>query len=705
MVTAVLLWLLADAVDRRTDLRIDSIGGRIELEVAGTALSTPLEIERLTAVEIRATDSIDPPGGVRISITGDRGLIVDERLPRRFRFPSGGLVPTGDWEIDDLTPGGTVWRRQVMVDGAFSVDAAFRGRFHQDLELVLRGEPGASVAIRRGLINHDLFIRSVDHTTLAATSIDPTPTADLGAILATLARATSLASLLVAIFALMETLSRAAPRPSASRSWRAGPWAVLLAAAAVIVSAWVARGVLEGLPHLPDSVTYILQARWILAGDLWGSVSDLQPYLDVPYTYVIDGRWLGHYPLGWPALLSIGLAAGAPWLVAPMLGGLFIALLYLTGRELDGPVSGLLAATLGALSPMARLLFGSMLSHAAAATLILAGLWLLLAGRRLRAWPVAALSGLAFGLAFGVRPLSAAAAAFPVAVAVVARFVARPARDSGEQAIAWLLGGAVAALPTLAVNRLITGSAVSFPYTLADGPMYLASNLPFGIRNLDVLLYSTGNVLHGWGWSTFHGPFWVALAFAFSLVPFLMRRHRTADTLLAMVAVSVVVAYLGSRGHGLHGFGPRYLFEAFAPLFLLTARGFVELARQHLDGLNVERRLHIVVAALLIVVLCGAAAAALPHRLGLYSGYNRIDGSLERQIAAADLEQALILLPPDDWRGWAMAARMMAPDPEADLLFIQAEPDDPTAAGVAGDRPIYAWRDRRLMPVDQPSTR
>ncbi|MFC2144647.1 hypothetical protein ACFLQM_03060 [Acidobacteriota bacterium] len=551
------------------------------------------------------------------------------------------------------------------------------------------------------MINHDVFIRSADGTTLAVSSLDPTPAADVGATAATLLRATALASLLIAVFALLEILSRPTPKATASRRWNVMPWVAVLALSAAVLSVWVARDVLEGLPHLPDSVTYLLQARWLLAGDLWGTVSALQEHLDVPYTYVVGERWLGHYPPGWPILLAIGLAVGTPWLIAPILGGLFVVLLYLTGRELDGPVTGFLAATLGMLSPMARLIFGSMLSHAAASTLILAGLWLLLVARRLKTWPVAVLSGITLGLAFGIRPLSAAATTLPLAVMVGGDLFARRDHESRDRFLAWIIGGAAAVLPTLVANHLITGSVFSFPYSLAKGSMFFAANLPFGIRNTDVLLYSAGNVLHGWGWPLFYGPFWVALAFAFALVPFLLRRNSGTDVLLAAMIASVIFALLGSRGHGLHGFGPRYFFEIFAPLYLLTARGFVELARQSINGYEVERRLHIATSGLLFIALCTTAAVALPHRLGLYRGYNGIDGSLERQVTEAVLERALVILSPDDWRGWAISARMFDPDPEADLLFIQADPDDSAVAEIAGDRPIYAWRDGRLVILEQ----
>jgi hypothetical protein len=323
----------------------------------------------------------------------------------------------------------------------------------------------------------------------------------------------------------------------------------------------------------------------------------------------------------------------------------------------------------------------------------------LLVARRLTTWPAAALSGVALGVAFGVRPLPAAAAAIPLGAVVAADLFARRDRESRDRFVAWVFGAAAAAIPTLVANHLITGSALSFPYSLAKGSMYFAANLPFGIRNTDVLLYSAGNVLHGWGWPLFYGPFWVAFAFAFALVPFFLRLCSRNDLLLAAMIGSGIIALLGSRGHGLHGFGPRYYFEFFAPLYLLTARGFVELARQSFNGREVERRLHIAASGLLFIILCATAAVALPHRLGLYRGYNGVNTSLEEQVAEAGLERAVILLPPGDWRGWAMAARIFDPDPEADLLFIRANPDDPAAADIAGNRPLYVWRDGRLEPL------
>ena len=701
-VGATLLWVVAGAIDRTTDLEVFADGGRLQVEVAGTELSAPAVLQSIETIEIRAMDSIDPPGGRRLVIREEQRELLREILPRRFRFPPGGITPLGDWELDEGAGRGTVWRRRLVQRGPFTVQATLRGRFLHDLDLVLQGDRTFSVAFRRGLINNDLFIRDGMGITLAASSIDPTPAADAGATLATLLRTTAVAALLIGVFGLIAAFS--APRPARvvtiSRPVAAAV-VLLLATSAIALSGWVAGGVLEGLPHVPDSVTYLLQAGWLTDGGLWSEASAIQDYLKVPFTYRESGRWLAHYPPGWPLILAAGLALGIPWLVAPFLGGIFIALLYLTGRELDGPLLGIAAATLGLLSPMARLMFGSMLAHGASATLLLASLWLLLVAQRRGHWVAAAASGIALGGVFGMRPLTAAAAAVPLGVFFLHEVRRSSDRGRSIRLIgAALAGGLLAAAPTLAANYLITGGAFTFPYSLAQQSMYRLDNLPFGIRNLDALLASTCSALFGWGWDLVHGLFPLALALAFAAVPFLRRRTRPTDWLLAAMVGVVALAHLGLRANGLHGFGPRYYFEIFACLFLLTARGFQELSRMGAAKAGGSNRIPALAALALFFALNLAAAAVLPHRLSLYQGYNGVDGSLQRQIEAAELRRAVILLPRGDWRGWAMAARLMKPSSEDDLLFAAADPDGSAVAELADGRELYVWRDGRLVQVD-----
>lgn len=693
LTAAALLAVVSTAVDRKTTLEVFSDGGRVHVEVAGTTISVPQAIETLTAVEITAMDSIDPPGGGRITLTDDSGIVVAEALPRRFDFPAGSVVPLGDWEIDEAAGRTRVWRHAVVVSGPFTLAADFRGRFLHDLTVKLHGEPTTSISLRRGLINNDLFIRDSDGLDLASTSIDPTPLSDLGAICATATRSGSVAALLIAIFSLLRGWSPPRPVPAASRGGIALVLVPALVLAAIAISVWVAHDVFEALPHTPDEVVYLLQADWLLDGALWSDATPFQRFLTVPFTYIDDARWIAHYPPGWPVLLSVGLAAGAPWLVTPLLGGLYVLLLYAAGRELQGPALGLTAATLGVISPMGRLIFSSMLSHALAATLILGALVLVLRIRRSAAWLPAAGAGIALGAAFGIRPLTAAAAAVPL--------LALAAIGPGRRVpiVTAVIGGfAGAAAPTLLANALITGSALSFPYSLAHGSMFGAANIPFGLRNLDVLLASSGAAATGWGWSLVHGPWMTALVFAPALVALLSKKVRSFDWLLAAMAVSIAIAYVGSRGHGLHGFGPRYHFEAFAPFFLLSARGFFVLAGLGGDEQKSERRLPVAVSFGLFFALCMPAGAMLPARLALYRGYNGVDGALQRQLEGLGQERALIVLTTDAWQGWAEASHFLDFSPHAPILVIQADADDPAIPVIADGRPVYLWRDGRLAP-------
>jgi hypothetical protein len=689
-----LFWLAGQFLDRTTEVEVWSDGSKLSIRVADSTLTAPVSIHRLDAVEIHAMDSIDPPGGKSITIAEPGGSEFATELPARFRIPRGDILPLGDWYLDEMAGKAVVWQHGLGIGGVFSLHADFRGRFLHDLTLVLRGKPKTSIAFRRGLINNDLFIRDAEGITVATTSIDPTPLADVGAACSLFLRAAAIAALLISVFSLLAMLSGSRPISAVVHRSRAAPWlAVFCAAAAVAVSAWIARGVFEGLPHLPDSVTYLLQARWLLGGSLWGEVAELQNHLNIPFTYVAAGRWLAHYPFGWPLLLAVGLGAGVPWLVAPLLGGILVVLLFLTGKELDGPQLGLGAAVLGVISPLARLMFGSMLSHAAAATLVLAAFWLFLCAHRRRTWPVALGFGATLGCVFGIRPLTALAVAIPFAAILLADLFRQARRvDTCRFLIAATGGGVATTAPTLVINHIVTGNALTFPYSLAKGSMYFLENIPFGLRNLDALVASACSGLFGWGWDLFHGPAVLAAALAFGWIPFLLRRQRPTDWILVAIMASVLVAHLGTRGHGLHGFGARYYFEIFPFVFLVTARGFQELARMGTISIGFERKAPTVAAVCLFLVLNLSAASVLPRRLALYHGYNGVDGSLERQIRKMGVAEAVVLLPADDWRGWAMAAHMMHIKPEVDLLFLQGEPDDQRIIEAAGDRPLLLWR-------------
>lgn len=164
----------------------------------------------------------------------------------------------------------------------------------------------------------------------------------------------------------------------------AWPWAVRLAEAIVrlpawlygalvagggaTACAWVADRVFGQTARVQDEVNYAFMGKMLAAGRLW---IDAPPAIDfLTYRFfVTDGRVYSLFQPGWPALLALGELAGAPWLVAPLVSGVALALMYGAGRRLLGEREGRAAVALMACGQAWWLQGGSMMSHTAACAL------------------------------------------------------------------------------------------------------------------------------------------------------------------------------------------------------------------------------------------------------------------------------------------------------------------------------------------------
>ena len=204
--------------------------------------------------------------------------------------------------------------------------------------------------------------------------------------------------------------------PASTPGRGAGRWIILLCAAACLITALIAHFAFERLPHLEDEVAYLFQARTLALGRLTVPSPESPEAFWTPFVLDHEGRRFGKYPPGWPAVLSLGVLAGAPWLVNPLLAALSVYLLYRLGRSLYDERAGLLAGVLALASPLFLVLSGSYLSHLASlAWLLLFGLWFLWAARGQSPW-YALGAGLALGAAFLTRSLTAIAWAAPLGI-------------------------------------------------------------------------------------------------------------------------------------------------------------------------------------------------------------------------------------------------------------------------------------------------
>ncbi len=338
-------------------------------------------------------------------------------------------------------------------------------------------------------------------------------------------------------------------------------------------AACVAFFAFERLPHLEDEVAYLFQAKTLALGRLTVPSPAQPDSFWTPFVLDDHGLRFGKYPPGWPAMLALGALAKLPWLVNPLLAALLLYLVYRLGATLYDKPTGVLAAALGAVSPLYLVLGGSLLSHLATSVwLLLFSLWFIETARG-RGARYAVAAGAALGLAFLTRSLTAVAYAAPFALFALVRLSRR--RDPLARYLPMLAAaGACAALLPL-YQWAVTGDPWLNPYTLwwpydrigfgpGIGAMPGGHSWHYAWINLKQDLMNAATDVLGWPWLS-----WLPL-----LLGLLLPVRRGRDRWLVAPFLCLVIAYLFYWvGSPMRLWGPRYYFEGFAPLWLLGAVG------------------------------------------------------------------------------------------------------------------------------------
>lgn len=468
-------------------------------------------------------------------------------------------------------------------------------------------------------------------------------------------------------------------------------WAAAgLAYASLAVTLYLAFSVLDGIPHVPDEVAFVFQSKVLASGQLAADPPPVEAafeFFPTPFVQTFDGRYAAVYPFGHPMLLAIGEVFGAPWLIPPVVGALTIGLLYLLGRRWFGAWTGLTAAGLLATSPFFLMQSSSMMSHSTAALYFVASLlavaniagpaprasWLARMGMdRDPRWAalMGVLAGLAFGLFFNTRPLTALAAA-PAVGALVLGLVWRMPRRDGVAAVAGVLAGGLAMVGAyLLYNYGTTGDAFLSGYQSSGDPSQQVGfggrhSVAAGIQNEQTQLAFLLLVLPGW-------PTWVGLGFV--LLPFVLGTRDGRDWFLLACALLMMSAWAWFEGAGVM-YGPRYWYETAPLLMLLAARGAgraVEAMAGAVSAFSAQRQSGVAedaghrgqANALAAVLVYGFVAALVagslygwllgqrttwradlvPERATAMRGFLGMDDRIYRMVQDRDLHNALVLV-------------------------------------------------------------
>jgi 4-amino-4-deoxy-L-arabinose transferase-like glycosyltransferase len=447
--------------------------------------------------------------------------------------------------------------------------------------------------------------------------------------------------------------------------------ALILAVAAFLLATAVAWGVFGAMPQLEDEHANYFQARVFASLHVTAPAPRVHPEaFFIPFIINDQGRLFGKYPPGYPLLLTAGVLIGQPWIINALAAAVAVFGVYLLGRDLFNADTGLLAAALGAISPMFVLLNGSLLAHTTTLAELTIFAWAFVRARRSverhRA-SLAALAGATIGWALITRPWTAVAIGAPFALLALRDLFDHPRLHVRIYGLMLIVALAVASILPI-YNTLATGSPVTNTYRLwwpydsigfgpgtgrgDDGHTLDKARLNFELDFPDL-----GVTLFGWP---------VLAGFALSWLPVLLgifvAPHDRRDWLLLLLPVLLIIAHLAYWARGDSLYGPRYYAEGLPFLWIVAARGLIKVS-----AARWPRRL--IFVALPLFIVFSAVFVIEPRFIEGFDRYARLRVDVDR-IDAAHLQQALVFVRANYWTDYASLAWQNAPGLDASPVLF-----------------------------------
>lgn len=485
--------------------------------------------------------------------------------------------------------------------------------------------------------------------------------------------------------------------------------ALLIAAAGLIASSFIAERVYERIPHIEDEFAFLWQAQVMAAGDLARPSPEHARSFLVPFVVDHEGRRFGKYPPGWPAALSLGAGLDAAGWVNPMLSAAVLWFSYRLARKLLSPGLSVLAELLMLTSPMFLMLSGTLMAHMFSLLMALVFMlaWSdLFLNTDLRkpapVWLLVCVSGGSIGLLFLTRPLTALAIAMPFAIHGAVMLVRSGKRTRRLLIGVGALGGAVGAL-LLLWQWTLTGDALTNLYTLWWPYDRIGFGPGFGVtdsgHSLSWAYYNTRFSLRAGLHDLFGWPYLSWLLIPFGV--FGLRRRRVI-WLYSGTFVSLVFAY-AFYWIGSWLFGPRYYFEALPVLSILSAAGFGFIGGWMAEGCRHVKARRLISLAVLALLILTSVIFYLPQRVGGMKGLYGIERSSSARFIVDEPEQTLIIVRAPRWFQYARYLYQIEPFADSPLLIAWsrgAEADQALMHSYPG-RQIFYYdvESRRLEPV------
>ena len=465
-------------------------------------------------------------------------------------------------------------------------------------------------------------------------------------------------------------------------------------------------------PHVPDEFAYIFHANYFSEGRLSTPAPPVREAVEAYLMDCNDNRCISPVPPGWPAILALGSAAGVPWLVNPVLGGINVILLFLLLSRLYDRGTARLGVLLVAASPWYLFMSMNYMTHTFSLTCALvAALSVVQMHRQQHSlWGIP--GGVAIGLLGLTRPLEGLMVASVLGLATLCihgrHFRLGPAVVLAGTSIAT---GSL----TLVYNYFITGSPLHFPImayadrvlgpgvnALGFGPekgihwggldpfpghgfgdVVVNAILNLNAMNIELLGWSVGSLLPLAVMVGARAGRWITTADRWML-------------LFILVIFGFQSLYWFSGGPD---FGARYYYLAVIPLIALTTQAIQNLGATFTFGtLTVPQSRAAVISGAVVLSIASLTNFTPWRAIDKYHHYRGMRPDIGILLASGDFSNGLLLL-----------SGKAHPDLNSALVYSAIDPysDNPVIAWDRSDeirqRLLEAYPGRKVWLIEGPS--
>ncbi len=460
----------------------------------------------------------------------------------------------------------------------------------------------------------------------------------------------------------------------------------------------------ERHPHIPDEVVHLYQARYFAKGML------TMPAPPVPDAFALnlmtyeENRWYSPVPPGWPAMLTLGVKFGVPWLINPMLAGLSMVLIFIFIQEIYDLRTARMVLLLLCFSPWYVFMAMNFMAHTfcltCAMSAAIAIAWAKKTGKAMWGW----MGGCFIGMVSLIRPLEGVIVAGLLGLWAIG-LGGRRLKISGIAFL--LLGTLIVGSAGLYYNNLLTGHPSRFPLMAYFDKYYGpgVNDLGFGPNRglnwaidpfpghspLDALINAILNIfslnVELFGWSA--GSLILVAIMLFS------GRMRRSDYLMLTVIIAVIGVHSFYWFSGGPDFGARYWYLVIVPCIVLTVRAIRFLAEQF-ESVSVSGTM--VMTGVLSICLLALLNFFSRRGIDKYHHYRGMRPDVHYLAEKYSFGRSLVLIRGNQNQDYASAATYNPVDLQAPVPIYAWDRNPETRAKV-----LRFFQDRQIWIINGPS--